>query len=95
MAKENIDLLASYEHDFKDCVKLLTSIIADADPVSSLARNQFALENAQKLLKQMEVEAMNYIDDDSVRKRVSTYSLSREFWSFILSLMAADSKTQI
>ena len=65
------DLLASYEHDFKDCVKLLEEIIDDADPASKLDKNSFALENANKLLKQMEVEAMNFMEDDSVRKRVS------------------------
>ena len=64
-------MLASYEHDFKDCVKLLEEIIDDADPASKLDKNSFALENANKLLKQMEVEAMNFMEDDSVRKRVS------------------------
>ena len=64
-------MLASYEHDFKDCVKLLEEIIGDGDPASKLDKNSFALENANKLLKQMEVEAMNFMEDDSVRKRVS------------------------
>lgn len=45
------DLLASYEHDFRDCIKLLTSIIESSDPASMLEKNQFALDNAQKLLK--------------------------------------------
>ena len=44
-------MLASYEHDFKDCVKLLEEIIDDADPASKLDKNSFALENANKLLK--------------------------------------------
>ena len=30
------DLLASYEHDFKDCVTLLNDIINDVDPASKL-----------------------------------------------------------
>ena len=51
MVQLNSDLLASYEHDFKDCVKLLQSIIDDADPASKLDKNSFALENASKLLK--------------------------------------------
>ena len=67
-------MLASYEHDFKDCVKLLQDIIDDADPVSKLDKNSFAMENANKLLKQMEVEAMNFMDDDSVRRRVSLHN---------------------
>ena len=81
------DLLASYEHDFKDCVKLLEEIIDDADPASKLDKNSFALENANKLLKQMEVEAMNFMEDDSVRKRVSATTgkfppfLQRVCWS--------------
>ena len=41
------------------------------DPATKLSQNSFALENANKLLKQMEVEAMNFIEDDQVRKRVS------------------------
>ena len=65
------DLLASYEHDFKDCVTLLNDIISDVDPATKLSQNSFALENANKLLKQMEVEAMNFISDDKVRNRVS------------------------
>ena len=69
------DLLASYEHDFKDCVTLLNDIINDVDPASKLNQNSFALENANKLLKQMEVEAMNFISDDKVRNRVSIVSL--------------------
>ena len=77
-------MLASYEHDFKDCVKLLEEIIDDADPASKLDKNSFALENANKLLKQMEVEAMNFMEDDSVRKRVSAtmgsfFPVSSEF----------------
>jgi len=67
------DLLASYEHDFKDCVTLLNDIINDVDPASKLNQNSFALENANKLLKQMEVEAMNFISDDKVRNRMSKY----------------------
>ena len=66
-------MLASYEHDFKECMELLKSIIEDDDPVTKLARNQFALDNASKLLKQMEVESMNFMEDDSVRKRVSLW----------------------
>ena len=69
------DLLASYEHDFKDCVTLLNDIINDVDPASKLNQNSFALENANKLLKQMEVEAMNFISDDKVRNRVSIVCL--------------------
>ena len=69
-------MLASYEHDFKDHVKLLQEIIDDADPASRLDKNSFALENAQKLLKQMEVEAMNFMEDDTVRRRVSNQLLS-------------------
>ena len=69
------DLLASYEHDFKDCVTLLNDIINDVDPASKLNQNSFALENANKLLKQMEVEAMNFISDDKVRNRVSIICL--------------------
>ena len=69
------DLLASYEHDFKDCVTLLNDIISDVDPASKLSQNSFALENANKLLKQMEVEAMNFIADDKVRNRVSIVCL--------------------
>ena len=65
------DLLASYEHDFKDCVTLLNEIISDVDPATKLSQNSFALENANKLLKQMEVEAMNFMNDDKVRNRVS------------------------
>ena len=64
-------MLASYEHDFTDCIKLLREITDDEDPVSMLEKNKFAMDNAQKLLKQMEVEAMNFMDDDDVRKRVS------------------------
>ena len=77
MAKQTSDLLASYEHDFKDCVTLLDSIISDAAPAAKLAQNQFALENAQKLLKQMEVEAMSFMDNDSIRKRVSSINFPR------------------
>ena len=66
----------SYERDFKECVTLLTSIVEDGDPVGMFEKNRFALDNANKLLKQMEVEAMNFMDDDSIRKRVS-FSSSR------------------
>ena len=45
------DLLASYEHDFKDCITLLNDIISDVDPATKLSQNSFALENANKLLK--------------------------------------------
>lgn len=64
-------MLASYEHDFTDCITLLREITDDSDPASMLEKNKFAMDNAQKLLKQMEVEAMNFMDDDNVRKRVS------------------------
>ena len=46
MAKQNSDLLASYEHDFTEHVTLLKQITEDSDPVSMLEKNQFALENA-------------------------------------------------
>ena len=36
-----------------------------------LEKNHFALDNAQQLLKQMEVEATDYMTDDNVRRRVS------------------------
>ena len=65
------DLLQSYEHDFKDCCKHLQEIIDDANPGAKLEKNQYAFDNASKLLKQMEVEAMNFMEDDSIRKRVS------------------------
>ena len=71
MVHQNSDLLASYEKDFKECVALLNEIIDDADPACMLEKNSFALDNASLLLKQMEVEAMNFMDDDSIRKRVS------------------------
>jgi hypothetical protein len=76
MVKASNDLLASYEHDFNDCVKLLNSIIDDADPAVRLDKNQFALDNAGQLLKQMEVEAMNFMEDDSVRRRVGTTAMT-------------------
>ena len=71
MVSNNSDLLASYEKDFKECVSLLKEIVEDVDPASRLDKNSFALDNANKLLKQMEVEAMNFMEDDSVRRRVS------------------------
>lgn len=64
-------MLASYEHDFTEHINLLREITDDSDPASMLEKNKFAMDNAQKLLKQMEVEAMNFMDDDNVRKRVS------------------------
>ena len=75
-------MLASYEHDFKDCVELLNRITEDSDPISMLEKNQFALDNAQKLLKQMEVEATAFMADDNVRRRVSTHHLSLIFYFF-------------
>ena len=39
MVKASNDLLASYEHDFNECVKLLNSIIDDADPAIRLDKN--------------------------------------------------------
>ena len=33
------DLLASYEHDFNDCIKLLKEISEHADPHSMLEKN--------------------------------------------------------
>ena len=71
MVQADNDLLASYEHDFKECVELLNAIIEDINPATKLDKNQFALDNASKLLKQMDVEAMNFMEDDSVRRRVS------------------------
>lgn len=71
MSKPSCDLLNSYEHDYNENVALLKEIINDADPAAKFEKNQFALENASKLLKQMEVEAMNFLEDDSIRKRVS------------------------
>jgi len=46
MVKANNDLLASYENDFNECVKLLNSIVDDADPAIKLEKNQFALDDA-------------------------------------------------
>ena len=75
MVQSNIELLNSYEHDLKEHITLLKSITDDANPASQLDKNQFALENATKLLKQMEVEAMNHMENDDVRKRVSYLSI--------------------
>ena len=55
----------------------MEEIIDDVDPASKLDKNSFALENANKLLKQMEVEAMNFMEDDNVRKRVSATFMAR------------------
>ena len=85
------DLLQSYEHDFKDCCKHLQEIIDDANPGAKLEKNQYAFDNASKLLKQMEVEAMNFMEDDSIRKRVSfSICLTNTFL-----LIALDVKIQI
>ena len=46
-----------------------------------LEKNHFALDNAQQLLKQMEVEATDYMTDDNVRRRVSNLCAP---WCFIL-----------
>ena len=78
------DLLQSYEHDFKDCCKHLQEIIDDANPGAKLEKNQYAFDNASKLLKQMEVEAMNFMEDDSIRKRVSSlFTWNLEVFLFV------------
>ena len=51
MVSAGSDLLASYEHDFKECLDLLKDICEDDDPASRLDKNSFAMENANKLLK--------------------------------------------
>ena len=86
-------MLASYEHDFTDCIALLREITDDSDPASMLEKNKFAMDNAQKLLKQMEVEAMNFMDDDNVRKRVSFYVIAllySDFYALCISLSLID-----
>ena len=85
MVSNNSDLLASYEKDFKECISLLKEIVDDVDPASRLDKNSFALDNANKLLKQMEVEAMNFMEDDSVRKRVSSHSTITKQLPFVRS----------
>ena len=65
-AGEGSELLASYEKDLVDCLALLTSVLEADDKFSMLDKNQFALDNARDLLKQMEIEAMNFMDDSQV-----------------------------
>ena len=67
------DLLNSYEKDFTDCMNLLTKVVEDSDPMSLIEKNQFALEDAGQLLKQIDIEAMNFMGDDAVRKRISKH----------------------
>ena len=53
------DLLQSYERDFDQVLILLNKIVTDEETYDS-QRTTFALSDAQNLLKQMEVEAMNF-----------------------------------
>ena len=61
------DLLQSYERDFDQVLILLNKIVTDEETYDS-QRTTFALSDAQNLLKQMEVEAMNFAQNDKVRK---------------------------
>ena len=73
MVMTQTDLLNSYEKDFTDCLNLLRKVIEDDDPMSLIEKNQFALEDAGQLIKQIDVEAMNFMGDDVVRKRISKH----------------------
>ena len=70
---EKTDLLQSYEKDFNDCMDLLRKVLDDADPAAMIEKNQYALDDAGQLLKQIDIEAMNFMGDDAVRKRISKH----------------------
>ena len=61
------ELLNSYERDFDQVLTLLNKIVSSEETYES-DRTKFALSDAQNLLKQMEVEAMNFAQNDQVRK---------------------------
>ena len=71
------DLLQSYERDFDQCMAMLTKIVHAEEPYDA-KRTSFVFEDAQKLLKQMEVEAMNFASDDAIRKQVSNHKTEFE-----------------
>ena len=70
---EKTDLLQSYEKDFNDCMDLLRKVLDDTDPAAMIEKNQYALDDAGQLLKQIDIEAMNFMGDDAVRKRISKH----------------------
>ena len=70
---EQTDLLHSYEKDFNDCLNLLKKVVEDPEPAAMIEKNQYALDDAAQLLKQIDIEAMNFMGDDSVRKRINKH----------------------
>ena len=62
------DLLSSYEKDFSQHIDMLEKITASGADITNLDR---VFDDCQKLIKQIDVESMNYMSDDNVRIRVS------------------------
>ena len=61
------DLLQSYERDFDQCMTMLNKIITNEEPYDADSTSQF-FDDSKKLLKQMEVEALNFSDDTQIQK---------------------------
>jgi len=80
----NSDVLQSYENDFKQSMQCLEKMIARCSIESNFdqislkdydsTQTDHYYEETQKYLKQIEVEAMNFMNDDAIRRRVSAYS---------------------
>lgn len=66
---ELTELLVSYESDFQHNMEFIEKLCSGT-PAEATALDQ-AFSECQRLIKQIEVEGMNYIEDDSIRKRVS------------------------
>ena len=71
MVMTQSDLLNSYEKDFADCMVILSQAVEDSDPM--IEKNKFVLKDTEQLLKQIDVEAMNFMGDDVIRKRITKH----------------------
>lgn len=61
----SLDLLNCYEKDFESSIQELKLLLDDHTMVKALGRrNPYEYEKAQNFLKQMEIETMNYIENN-------------------------------
>mmetsp|Transcript_44033 Transcript_44033/g.42612 ORF Transcript_44033/g.42612 Transcript_44033/m.42612 type:complete len:88 (+) Transcript_44033:3-266(+) len=67
------ELFDSYEMDLKQCLYRLTEILQRPEK-HNLNNNPHEFDEAQKLLKQLEVESMNHVNDDFIRKKVDSFN---------------------
>eukprot|EP00347_Sterkiella_histriomuscorum_P017764 403348087 len=64
------ELFDSCHKDFSQCLSLLQQQLTNPEKYN-LINNPYEFDEAQKLLKQMEVEQMNHMGNDLIRKKVT------------------------